>query len=178
LSILLRTDIVKLDAGDMRAMISEKGGDPEDLFVQAEKYEEVGDLEKAFGCLLRAARLGHSGSQLNVGHFYSSGQGTGQSAKRAAYWYRRAYKNGNSGGAFSLAVDKRNAGNVRGAVSWFRKAAAMGDGDAYIELAKIYLGRRGGKRMAVDLLRKTQSMNRDAISDNSKEEAAALLVKL
>ncbi len=54
----------------------------------------------------------------------------------------------------------------------------MNDGNACIELAKIYMVRRGGSHVAVDLLTRTQTMNRTDISDESKEEAAELLAEL
>jgi TPR repeat protein len=47
---------------------------PEALFLQAEKHEERGDFKSAFKLLLRAAQLGHTGSQINVGIFLLMGK--------------------------------------------------------------------------------------------------------
>jgi hypothetical protein len=47
-------------------------------------------------------------------------------------------------------------------------------GEAAIELAKIYMSKQGGRKTAIDLLRRAQSMNRAVISDDSKEEASLL----
>jgi TPR repeat protein len=152
--------------------------EPEAMFVEAYRYEEKRDFKNAFKCLSTAARLGHTGSQINLGNFYSWGKGVRKNAKDAAYWYRQAYKNGDSTGAFNLAIDKRNEGNTRAAVIWFKKALEMKYGEAAVELAKIYMVRRGGKETAIDLLKSTRSMKPDEISDDGKEEAASLLSKL
>src|ERR1700733_1965814 len=148
------------------------------LFGQAERYEEKHDFGKAFKCLLAAARLGDTGSQLNLGNFYAWGRGVPKNLEKAAYWYKKAYKNGDSVGALNLAIDKRNQGKVRSSVIWFKKAVAMNDGDACIPLAKIYIDRKGGQTAAADLLRRALRMSRENISDSAKEEAEALLSKI
>ena len=51
----------------------------------------------------------------------------------AAYWYRQAYENGDGTGAFNLAIDKRDEGNFRAAVSWFKKAIAVNYCEACID---------------------------------------------
>jgi TPR repeat protein len=148
------------------------------LFGKAEKYEEAGDLGNAFKCLLAAAQLGHSGGQLNLGNSYASGQGTRRNSARAAHWYKKAYRNGESTGALNLAIDRRNDGNARSAVIWFKKAIAMNNGEACIALAKIYKTRKGGQRKADNLLRRALRMSRDNISDDTKEEARCLLAEI
>ncbi len=156
----------------------EKVLDPETLFLEAEQYEERGDLRNAFKCLLAAAQLGDGGSQLNLGNFYASGKGVRRNLDKAAYWYKKAYKNGYNDGALNLAIDRRNKGNVRSAVIWFKKAIAANHGEACIALAKIYNARKGGQKAAADLLRRALRMSRDNISDDSKEEAKSLLKKI
>jgi TPR repeat protein len=68
-----------------------------------------------------------------------------------------------------LAIDKRNEGNIRSAVVWFEKAIAMKDGEACIELAKIYTARKGGQSAAARLLRRALRLNRDCISEAGRE---------
>ena len=147
----------------------------EKLFLEAEQFEEKGDLRSAFERLLAGARLGDTGSQLNLGNFYASGMGTRKSLKSAAYWYKKAYKGGYSTAALNLAIDRRNAGNTRSAIIWFKKAIAMGDGEACIALAKIYNARKGGPKTAAGLLKRALRLNRDCISEAGREEAESLL---
>lgn len=153
----------------------DKTPNAERLFLEAEQYEEKGDFGAAFKRLLAAAQLGHVGSQLNLGNFYASGTGARRSLEKAAYWYKKAYKNGYSTGALNLAIDRRNEGNLRSAAIWFKKAIAMNNGEACIELAKIYKARKGGQKAAADLLRRALLMSRDDISDDAREKAESLL---
>jgi TPR repeat protein len=153
----------------------DKTADAERLFLEAEQYEEEGGFKNAFNCLLAAAQLGHHMSQLNLGNFYASGRGARKSREKAAHWYKKAYKNGNNDGALNLAIDRRNEGNIRSAVVWFKKAIAMNSGPACIELAKIYKARKGGQKTAANLLRRALRMSRDNISELGKEEAESLL---
>jgi TPR repeat protein len=93
----------------------------EELFVAAYKYEERRKLPEAFRCLYKAATLGHSSSQLNLGNFYAAGKGVRKDLAKAAYWYRSAYKLGNETAARNLAIDFLSAGKLRSAIRWFEK---------------------------------------------------------
>ena len=156
----------------------EKMPNPERLFREAELREEAGDFRTAFRLLSAAAQLGHVGGQLNLGNFYAWGRGARKNLEKAAYWYKKAYKNGYSDGALNLAIDRRNQGDIRSAVIWFKKAIAMNNGDACIALAKINNTRKGGQRAATRLLRRALRMSRDDISDAAKEEAESLLKEM
>ena len=162
----------------MTAAKRKKTADAEKFLLEAERYEESGDLKSAFKSLLAGARLEDSGCQANLGNFYSSGKGTRKSLENAAYWYRRAYRNGAGYAASNLAIDCRNAGNIRSAVIWFKKAIVRKDGDACIPLAKIYVARRGGQKVAITLLRHALRMSRDYLSQSGREEAESLLREL
>jgi TPR repeat protein len=156
----------------------DKSLDPESLFLQAERYEEKGDFKNAFKCLLAAAQLGDAGSQLNLGNFYAWGRGVRKNLEKASHWCKKAYQNGVNDGALNLAIDRRNEGNIRSAVIWFRKAIAMNSGPACIALAKIYNARKGGQKAAEDLLRRALRLSRDDISQAAREEAESLLKEM
>jgi TPR repeat protein len=151
---------------------------PDSLFLQAERYEEAGQFKSAFNRLLTAARMGHTSSQINVGNFYAEGKGTAKNANEASRWYREAYKNGHRSGAFNLATDLKKRGKARSAMIWFKKAISMKDGSAYLELAKMHSARRGGKKIAADLLQQALLLGPDNISDDDKEEAVSLLQRI
>jgi uncharacterized protein len=155
-----------------------KTPNPEVLFRNSERYEGNGNFRDAFKCLLVAAELGHVGSQINLGNFYAWGKGTRRNPEKAAYWYKKAYTSGDSDGAHNLAIDRRNEGNIRSAVVWFKKAVAMNNGDSLIELAKIYKARRGGQKSASELLKRALQLGRENISDAERKEAKCLLEEM
>lgn len=146
----------------------------ETLFCRAEKCEEDGSQNEAFEYTRRAAELGHLSAQVNLGNYFSWGRGVKKSDEEAAYWYKRAYRQGNDAGAFNLAIDKLRMKKLRAAIFWFERARALGCGEATLELSKIHLSRRGGKPRALNLLRLTQKMKKSEISDETKEEALRL----
>lgn len=152
--------------------------DPTALFVKAERAEERGDLKTANELLLAAAQLGHTGAQVLIGNNYASGRGIGRSSQKAAYWYRRAYWSGDESGALNLAIDKLKARHRRAAILWLKRAIKLHSGEAALELAKLYLGMRGGERKAIDLLKMTQRMRPSEISDQAKDDARNLLASL
>jgi len=153
----------------------DKTPDAETLLNEADKYEEMGDLKKAFKCLLAAAQLGDPWGQVNLGNFYASGTGVRRSLEKAAHWYKKAHKNGNSTAALNLAIDRRNEGHIKSAVIWFKKAIAMNCGEACVALAKLYNARRGGQKAAGALLRRALRLSRDDISDAARAEAESFL---
>jgi TPR repeat protein len=149
--------------------------DKEHLLIEAERLEEADNYKLAAKILLRGAKLGSTSCQVNLGNYYASGTGVRKSLEKAAYWYTTAYKNGNRAGALNLAIDERNRGDLRAAERWFKKAIAMQDGSAYIELAKLYVTQGKKRHAALDLLRRVIKMNRDNVSIDEKAEAKSLL---
>jgi TPR repeat protein len=147
----------------------------DELFRDAEQREDRGDFKGAFERHMAAARLGHVLSQLALGNSYSRGRGVQKNTQEAARWYMKVYRNGLSAGAVNLSVDLQNQGNMRGAIAWLKRAAAMNDGDACVQLARIYLKRRGGTKVAAGLLRKAVSYRSSETSDDAREQAEVLL---
>jgi len=148
------------------------------LSVQAEKLDDTGHYREAFKLLLEAAKLGDTGAQINLGNFYAGGKGTKKNLAEAERWYRKAYKAGSSAGANNLACDRRDSGNIRSAILWFKKAVAMGDGGACIELAKIYRARPNHNRQVATLLRRVLRMDVYGASEYDKEQAASMLAEM
>ncbi len=99
-------------------------------------------------------------------------------ARKAAYWYARAYRNGASAGAFNLGLEYKKRRNLKSAIRWFSKAAVMNDGSAMIELAKLYRGQKNGDGKAVPLLQSVLELDRTHASEDDVEQAAALLLTL
>jgi TPR repeat protein len=131
-------------------------------------------MEKAFLCLVEAAHLGHGLSQINLGNFYSSGKGTMVNKREASRWYREAFKGGYREGALNLAIDRKNEGRLKSAIIWLKKAVAMHDGEASVELAKLYLTSKRRRAEARQLLRDATSMSSSDISEDTREEAHRL----
>jgi len=65
---------------------------------------------------------------------------------RAAPYYRMAYRRGDHTAAFNLACTYQNVGRYREAVLWFRRALALGDPSASMELARAELYGLGTRR--------------------------------
>jgi TPR repeat protein len=150
----------------------------EALFLEAERFEEGRHFGKAFRCLLKAAELGHSSSQLNVGNFFASGTGVRKNLRNAAYWYRAAYRSGNTSAARNLGIDKVSEGNIRSAILWFKRGIKQKDGGSFVALAKLYATRRGGKVKAIQLLKRVGKLSRSDASEHDQEQARALLSQL
>lgn len=150
----------------------------EQLFSQAELAEEIGDLNAAFDLLSRSARLGDIGAQVNLGNFYASGKGTEESFEKAARWYTRAYRNGSSSGANNLAIDLRNQGRTKEAIMWFKRAVALRDGDAAVELAKLLKKQPSGMPAAIKYLKRVIEWGPSDITQDGKTKAKRLLRNL
>lgn len=159
-------------------MVNSNNKDIELFLVDAERLEEVGNYKMAAHALRRGAAEGNILCQINLGNYYAAGTGVRKNLKKAAYWYRKAYQNGSRFGAFNLAIDKRDLGDFRSAEGWFRKAVAMRDGSAHLELAKMYIARNRNTRVAAELLRRATKMSADDVSEEEKAEAEALLEEI
>ena len=99
--------------------------------------------------------------------------------EKAMFWYKRAYRRGDWAAASNIAILYRERGRHRLERQWFERAAALGDGDAEVELAKLYLEGKGTRRSeekAMALL--NRAIRSSHIMEAGREEAAELLRKV
>jgi TPR repeat protein len=145
----------------------------EELFIRAAKHEENGQLRSAFRLYLAAAKAGDTSCQLNVGNFYDAGTGVRRNRLAALYWYKRAYRRGDSCAANNIGVMWRNDKKPKRALEWFQKAVRLGDEEANLEIAKYYLRNEPNTLKAIRHLEKV--CQSDCVTEAGKEEATRLL---
>ncbi len=133
-------------------------------------------MRSAFRLFLAAAKAGMVPAFRTVGQFYDRGDGVKANQEAALYWYRRAYRHGSDSAANNIGCIWRDRGNLGRAILWLKRAAKLGDGDANLNIAKIYLHRKRDLRKATDYLNRTRK-SRHA-TEGSKEEARLLLGEL
>lgn len=149
----------------------------ETLFERANKQWENGALRSAFRLFLAAAKAGDTSSQVNLGYFYSEGIGVKRNRAHSLYWNRRAYRRHEGCAATNIAVLFRDEGNVLQALAWFERAVALGDNDARVEAAKLYL-LKGKQPEAVRHLSLATMAGRNDITGAGLEEAQEILRRL
>jgi TPR repeat protein len=146
---------------------------PEELFKLANDYWEKGDLRTAFRIFLKAAKAGNAGSQLNVGHFYDEGLGVRASRPAALYWFKRLYRRRkDAAAATNIGTIWRDEGSSKRALRWFEKAIELGDEDARLDIAKLYI-RQQNTGKAIPYLEKV--LKSENVTEASAEEAKFLL---
>jgi TPR repeat protein len=162
------------DRGGNAVRAKPAGKAPADTpFSEASRLLERGRVGEAFRLFFAAAKAGDSRAQLNIGYLYDTGQGVSRSRTHALEWYRKAVQRGEAAAANNIGTLYRDEGRLRLAVRWFEKAAAMGDGDALLEMAKLYAGPLEEAAKARKLLTRVRTSKRAAA--DSREEAARLL---
>jgi tetratricopeptide (TPR) repeat protein len=145
----------------------------DDLFMRADKLADEGDLKSAFRLFLAAAKAGDSSCQINLGNFYDDGKGVRRNRSAAMFWYKRAYRRGESSAAHNIGVMWRNEKKHRRALEWFKKAVKLGDDEANLEIAKHYLEVDHNPRSAIPHLRKVCESN--WVTEAGRAEANTLL---
>ena len=122
-----------------------------------------------------------------VAQFYDNGMGVEINYQADLYWYKSAYKNGKSWhrqaqregasvAANNIGCIMRDMHQEKEAISWFRRAVKLGDGDANLNIAKIYLRSKRDRQKAIRYLQRT--CRAPYVTDGSIEEAKALLKQL
>jgi uncharacterized protein len=107
---------------------------------------ENGKHAVAFKSLRRLAEAGDAGAFHMLGYLYDVGEGTRRNPRKAMFWYLRGYEAGQSVSAVNIATMFRDAGDARKEFEWYRKAAALDDGDAELEVAIRLLAGKGVRR--------------------------------
>jgi uncharacterized protein len=149
------------------------------LFRAANAAWDRGDLRRAFEVFSRAAEAGDRFSQLDLGYFFDTGLYVRKDKEKALHWYHRAYRQGEASAANNIATVQRERGQHGKMVWWFRRAAALGEDDAFFELGRCYemgLGVRKNFDTAKRLYRRVLT-SRDVIED-TREQAGKRLAKL
>jgi TPR repeat protein len=137
---------------------------------------EAGRRATAFRALKRLAESDDAGAFHMLGYLYDVGEGTRRDSKKAMFWYLRGYESGRSVSATNIATMYRDAGDAKNEYEWYRKAAALNDGDAELEVAIRLLSGKGVRRnlrMAVLSLRRVLKVNNT--SDAARDTARQLL---
>src|ERR1700687_2288602 len=116
------------------------------LCQRAEKQWSDGNLGAAFKLFLAAAKAGWVPAFHIVAYFYGEGVGTKINQDASLHWYMRSYRetvswyrNAHQTSANNIGCIWRDRGELKKAISWFQRAVNLGDGDANLNIARIYL---------------------------------------
>ncbi len=147
--------------------------DMDERFVLADAAYERGQYGEAFAKFLALAEDGDLSGMARVACMYADGEGTERSRDKSLEWDLKAAALGGETSMFNLGITYRNSGDMREAKRWFEKCHSLGDGDASLELAKMYMiSELEGERIRAYLLAAVQSSH---VCEASREEAQQLL---
>lgn len=158
------------------------------LYRSGEEHWSAGELRPAFRLFLKAAKAGYFPAFDIVASFYSQGTGVKIDHDAALHWYLRSYRERDAWNKrahrMALSVPANNIGCIlrdkgreKEAISWFRRAVRLGDGDANLNIAEIYIRNGGSDRQkAIRYLQRT--IDAPYVTDGSIEEARDLLKQL
>lgn len=137
---------------------------------------EAGRHTVAFEALKRLAEAGDAGAYHMLGYLYDVGEGARRNRKKAMFWYLRGYRSGQSVSATNIATMFRDAGDSRKEFEWYRKAAALDDGDAELEVAIRLLSGKGVRRNSkLAVLRLRAVLKARDTSEAARDTARQLL---
>jgi uncharacterized protein len=146
-----------------------------ELYRRGDQAWSKGRLRPAFRLFLAAARAGMEAAFSTIGNFYHNGIGVKADPDAALDWYRLAYRRGDRSVANNIGCILRDRKKLGQAIVWFRRAVQKNDGDANLNIAKIYLHKG-------DLVRTRSYLDKARRSpwatEQSKEEAKSLLRKM
>jgi TPR repeat protein len=111
----------------------------EGLTLQAHRKWDAGELVSAFRLMRRAVLAGDHWAMLNLGYFHDRGIGTKKNSAKAMEWYKKAYRRGVSSAPNNIGTIFRAEDNYSDALAWFQRAVKLGDIEANIEIARMYL---------------------------------------
>jgi TPR repeat protein len=145
------------------------------LFVRADRHADRGEMKSAFRLMLASVKLGNTGAQINVGNYYADGKGVRRSRSKALYWYKRAYRRGDSCAAHNIGILWRDEGKLQRALYWFFRAVSLGDDGSNLDIGKHFLHNEKSPRRAIPYL--TRVLRSDWVCEADSEVAAELLRK-
>jgi TPR repeat protein len=148
------------------------------LFAKASNQWDRGKVRSAFRLFLTGAKRGDPSAQHNLGYFYDVGVGVKPNRAAALYWYKRAFRRGYRTAASNIGTIFRDEEKTKQALSWFQRAIRLGDADANLEVAKIYLRVEGQVEKAIVYLKRTTKARPSDVTEASRQEAQRLLKQI
>lgn len=147
--------------------------DKEQLYETAVQEFDNGETDSAIEKLMISAKLGCVHAMEMLAILYGDGNGVDADFDRSVYWDIKAIEAGSKTSLSNLAISYRTSGNIREAKKWFEKAVVVGDGDAALDLAKLYMVSDKERQKIVELLQKV--IHSDNVCGDSIDEARAYL---
>lgn len=150
------------------------------LYERADQQLEAGRLRSAFRLFLAAAKAGAAEAENALGHLYSGGIGVGRNREAALYWYRRAYRHGDSLAPYNIGIEYRDERKFRLAIKWFERSIKRGRIDGNLEIAKICISHAGDRdrARAAECLQQFLKGKKDEVFPSEREEARRLLKQI
>lgn len=143
------------------------------LFQEGSAFYEKGDYQQAFNCFMKAAKLGDACSMSQLANMYCAGEGVECNYDESIFWDLQAIEAGHTSSMLNLGITYRIKGDTRKARYWFEKGIDAGDGEAALQLAKLYMiSELETERIKHYLIISLQSRN---MCESSMEEAELLL---
>jgi TPR repeat protein len=149
------------------------------LFFKGDAAQDAGDFATARQAFERGAALDDPICWVRLGLMFHDGIGCDADKRKAMQCYRKAWRARDQVAANNIAILYREAGNRRAMFRWFERGAAVGDGDALVELAKCFINGIGVRRnLSIALRYINQAIRSENITEAGREEAEELLAGL
>ncbi|MCU7917738.1 MAG: sel1 repeat family protein [Candidatus Thiodiazotropha sp. (ex Epidulcina cf. delphinae)] len=111
----------------------------DDDFARASEAYDHADYDLAFKLFLQGAEDGHSGAMERVAIMYTCGEGIACDYDKALEWEKKAIQHGSLSALLNIGITYRIKGDMLCARKWFEKSFDLGDGEAAMELARLYM---------------------------------------
>ncbi len=144
------------------------------LYMDAWDARRKGNCELAFSLFLVSAQKGEPRAVDVVAECFDYGIGVDTDFREALRWYMRSYKDNSQFAANNIGTIWRDRGKFKRALWWFHRAISMGDTDANLNIARMYIQQKLIARAIVYLERTKESTT---ATRGSREEAERLLKK-
>lgn len=148
----------------------------EDQFVLADRLYDEGGFEEAFELFSKLAEAGDTSAMTRLADMYSAAKGVEYDFEKIIHWEEKAAGLGDPTGMYNLGITYRNAGDVRKARQWLEKALQCGDGEAALEIAKLYLISEKETETVRHYLELAQSTG--SLTEDSSDELARLMKEI
>lgn len=148
----------------------------DELFNKANEAYEHGDYTLAFELFEKAALLGDVSAMERLAVLYDTGEGVQVDSDKSIYWDSQAISHGSVVSLFNLAETYRKLGNTREAKKCYEECLKHDDGEAALQLAKMYLVSE--KECETVKMYLNMAMTSGNAFDSTLEEARILLGEL
>ncbi|MFT4926752.1 MAG: TPR repeat protein [Phenylobacterium sp.] len=148
----------------------------DEIFIAADNAYDNGDFTKALLLFTQLAERSDYAAMSRLASMYTCGEGVACDYQEAIRWEIKALGSGQTSSLINIGITYRMLGDIKVAKEYFEQAVLKGDGEAALQLAKLYMV--SDKEIQTTKRYLNIALQSDNLCEESIDEAKSIMAEM